>query len=84
MWDLWWTKCALAGLLPVLRFLLLILVPPIAPQSPSSIIWGWYKRTVVPAVPSGLSLTPLRIIKIIKYKKVIAFRHVYVKVISVR
>jgi hypothetical protein len=27
------------------------------------IIWGWYKRPVVAAVPSGLSLTPLRIIK---------------------
>jgi hypothetical protein len=28
----------------------------------SSIIWGWYNRPVVAAVPSGLSLTPLRII----------------------
>jgi hypothetical protein len=34
----------------------------IAPQSPSSIIWDWYNRPVVAAVPSGLSLTPLRII----------------------
>jgi hypothetical protein len=38
-------------------------IPPIAPQSPSHIIWGWYNRPVVAAVPSGLSLTPLRIIK---------------------
>jgi hypothetical protein len=36
----------------------------IAPQSPSSIIWGWYNRSVLAAVPSGSSLTPL-IIKII-------------------
>jgi hypothetical protein len=28
-----------------------------------TIIWGWYNRPVVAAVPSGLSLTPLRIIK---------------------
>jgi hypothetical protein len=40
-----------------------IFIPPIAPQSPSSIIWGWYNRPVVAAVPSGLSLTPLRIKK---------------------
>jgi hypothetical protein len=29
------------------------------------IIWGWYNRPVVPSVPNGLSLTPLRI-RIIK------------------
>jgi hypothetical protein len=29
-----------AGFLQVLRFLLPIFIPPIAPQSPSSIIWG--------------------------------------------
>jgi hypothetical protein len=40
-------------------------MPPISPQSPSSIIWGWYNRPVVAAVPSGLSLTPLTIIIII-------------------
>jgi hypothetical protein len=35
-----------AGFLPVLRFPLPILIPPIAPQSSSSssIIWGWYSR----------------------------------------
>jgi hypothetical protein len=46
--------------LRVLRFPLPICIPPIAPQSPSSAIWGWYNRPVVAAVPSGLSLTPLR------------------------
>jgi hypothetical protein len=39
-----------AGFLRVLRFPTPIFIPPIAPQSP-----------VVAAVPSGLSLTPLRI-----------------------
>jgi hypothetical protein len=28
-----------------------ILIPPISPQSPSSIIRGWYNRPVVAAVP---------------------------------
>jgi hypothetical protein len=51
-----------ADCLRVLWFPLPILIPPIAPQSPSSIIWGWYNRPVVAAVPSGLSLTPVRII----------------------
>jgi hypothetical protein len=36
-----------------------IFIPPIVPQSPSSVIWSWYNRLVVAAVPSGLSLTPL-------------------------
>jgi hypothetical protein len=53
---------AWAGFLRVLRFPLPIFIPPIAPQSSSSIIWGWYNRPVVAAVPSGLSLTQLRII----------------------
>jgi hypothetical protein len=43
--------------LQVLRFPLPIFIPPIAPQSPSPIIWGWYNRPEVAAVPSGLSLT---------------------------
>jgi hypothetical protein len=51
-----------AGFLRVLRFPLPIFIPPICPQSPSSIIWAWYNRQVVAAVPSGLSLTPLTII----------------------
>jgi hypothetical protein len=58
MWDLWWT-----GFLWLLWFPLQIFIPPTAWYSPSSIIWGWYNRPVVAAVPNGLSLTPLRIIK---------------------
>jgi hypothetical protein len=54
-----------AGFIRVLRFSLPILIPLTAPQSPSSIIWGWYNRPVVAAVPSGLSLTPIIIIIII-------------------
>jgi hypothetical protein len=56
-----------AGFLRVLRFPLPIFIPPISPQSPSSIIWGWYSRPVVAAVLSRLSLTPIRIIIIKKY-----------------
>jgi hypothetical protein len=52
-----------AGFLRVLGFPLPIFIPPITPQSPSSVIWSWYNRPVLAAVPSGLSLTPLRIIK---------------------
>jgi hypothetical protein len=44
-----------AGFLRVLRFPLPIFIAPIAPQSPSFVIWGWYNRPVVAAVPSGLS-----------------------------
>jgi hypothetical protein len=50
------------GFLRVLRFPLPIFIPPISPQSPSSIIWGWYNRLLVAAVPSWLNLTPLTII----------------------
>jgi hypothetical protein len=39
-----------AGFLRVLRFPLPIFIPPIAPQSPSPIIWGWYSRPEVAAV----------------------------------
>jgi hypothetical protein len=39
-----------AGFLRVLRFPLPIFIPPIAPQSPSPIIWGWYNRSEVAAV----------------------------------
>jgi hypothetical protein len=53
-------------------FPLPIFISPIAPQSPSSIIWGLYSKPEVPAVPSGLSPTPL-IIK--KYKLVIYFNY---------
>jgi hypothetical protein len=48
-----------AGFLRALRFPLPIFIPPIAPQSPSSIILGLYNRPEVAAVPSGLSPTPL-------------------------
>lgn len=41
-------------------FSLTIFIPPVAPQSPSSITGGWYKRAVVATVPSELSLTSLR------------------------
>jgi hypothetical protein len=41
------------GFLRVLRFPLPILIPPTAPHSSSSIIWGWYNRPI-----SRLSLTP--------------------------
>jgi hypothetical protein len=51
---------AVAGFLQVLRFPLPIFIPSIAPQSPSSIIWGLYNRPEVAAVPNGLSPTPLR------------------------
>jgi hypothetical protein len=40
-----------------------IFIPPIAPQSPLSIVWSLYNRPEVAAVPSGLSPTPLIIIK---------------------
>jgi hypothetical protein len=40
-----------AGFLQVLQFPLPIFIPPIFPQSPSSIIRGWYNRPVVAAVP---------------------------------
>jgi hypothetical protein len=26
------------------------------------VVWGWYNRPVVAAVPSGLSFTPLRMV----------------------
>jgi hypothetical protein len=54
---------ARAAFLRVLQSPLPFFIPPVAPQSPSSIIWGWYNRPVVAAVPSGLSLTPVRIKK---------------------
>jgi hypothetical protein len=48
-----------AGFLRVLRFPLPVFITPISPQSQLSIIWDWYNRPEVAAVPSGLSLTPL-------------------------
>jgi hypothetical protein len=52
-----------AGFLRVLRCPLPIFIPPISPQSPSPIIWGWYNRPVVAAVPRDSVSPPLRIIK---------------------
>jgi hypothetical protein len=49
---------AVAGFLRVFRFPLPIFIPPIAPQSPSSIFWGLYNRPEVAALPSP---TPLKI-----------------------
>jgi hypothetical protein len=51
-----------SSFLRVLQFPLPIFIPLISPKSPSSIIWGWYNRTIVATVPSELSLTPLRMI----------------------
>jgi hypothetical protein len=56
-----------SGFLRMLRFSLPILIPLVAPHSPSSIIWGWYSRSIVAAVPRVLGLTPLKIRKN-KYK----------------
>jgi hypothetical protein len=48
MWDFVMDKSgAGAGFLQVLRFLLPIYIP----QSPLPIIWGWYNKPVVAAVP---------------------------------
>jgi hypothetical protein len=38
------------GFLRLLQIPLPIFIPPIAPQSPSPIIWGWYNRPEVAAV----------------------------------
>jgi hypothetical protein len=51
-----------AGFVRVLRFSLPIFIPPISPQSLSSVVWGWYNSQILAPVPSELSLTPLRII----------------------
>jgi hypothetical protein len=47
-----------ADFLRVLRFPLPIFIPPIAPQSPSPIIWGWYNRPEVAAVQGTQSHPP--------------------------
>jgi hypothetical protein len=67
-----------------------ILIPPTAPHSlSSSIIWGWYNRPVVAAVPSGLSLTPHQETKTKKKKTrdafvflVLALLHEFIRVSS--
>jgi hypothetical protein len=56
----WWSGIchgqsgAGAGFLRVLRFPPSIFFPPIAPQSPSPFIWGWYNRPEVAAVHGTL------------------------------
>jgi hypothetical protein len=45
MWDLWWTERHWAGFIQVFR-LPLPLIPLIVPQSPPSIIQGWYNRLI--------------------------------------
>jgi hypothetical protein len=57
--DLWWTKWHWGRFSPSTSVPLPILIPPIAQQSSSSIVRGWYDRPIVAAVPSGLSFTPL-------------------------
>jgi hypothetical protein len=64
-----------AGLLPVLRFPLPILIPPTTPLS-SSIIRGWYNRAMMADVRCGLSLTPPQETK--KKKKMFSEIHVSV------
>jgi hypothetical protein len=52
MWDLWWIKwrwgrfSQSTSVSPCQSF-----IPPISPQSPPPIIWGWYNIPVVAAVP---------------------------------
>jgi hypothetical protein len=52
--------------LRVFRFPLPIFTPSTALQSPSSITRIWYNRPIIAAVPSGLSVTPLRILIIVQ------------------
>jgi hypothetical protein len=73
MWDLWWAKVAL-GQVFCEYFGFPCQSSPIAPQSTSSVIWSWYNGPIVAAVPSGFSLTPLRIItEIIKKDNLVSY-----------
>jgi hypothetical protein len=59
------SSCGIRGgadFLVVLQFPLPTFIPPIASESPSYIIRNRYNKSLVAAVPSGLSLTPLIII----------------------
>jgi hypothetical protein len=71
---------AWADFLRVLRFPLPIFISPIAPQSPTSITLGWYNRPVVAAVPSGHSLTSLRIIKKIPVTSYLIGQHILLSI----
>jgi hypothetical protein len=53
-----------AGFLRVFRFPLPIFIPPITPQSPSSIIWAWYKRANSGRSTKWTQSHPMRKIKI--------------------
>jgi hypothetical protein len=53
------------GFLRVLRFPLPIRIPPIAPQSSSSVIWGWYNRPNSGSSTKWTQSHPMRIIIII-------------------
>jgi hypothetical protein len=66
MWYLWWTKWHWGRFSPSTS------VSPANLHSTNYstitiiiIIWGWYNRPILAAVPSGLGLTPLIIIIII-------------------
>jgi hypothetical protein len=51
MWDVVVDKVAMEPVFSeYFGFPLPIFTPPISPQAPSSIIWGWYNRPVVAAV----------------------------------
>jgi hypothetical protein len=59
MWDFVVDKVALGQVFSeYFGFLLPIFIPPIAPQSSSSIIWVLYNKPEMAAVPSGLGPTP--------------------------
>jgi hypothetical protein len=51
-------RCIAPGFIRVLRFSFSLFIPPIAPQSPTSITWGCYNRPVLAAVTNGLKSHP--------------------------
>jgi hypothetical protein len=57
-----WTKWHCGRFLSVFQFPLPTFFPPIAPQSPSSITWGWYNKPITATVPNALGLTKIIII----------------------
>jgi hypothetical protein len=64
MWELWWTKWHWGRFSPSTSVFLPIRIPPIAPQSSISIIWGWYNRANSGRSTKGAQSHPMR--KIIK------------------
>jgi hypothetical protein len=73
MWDLWRTKWRWGSFSPSTSVSQPIFIPSIAPQSPSSIIWGWYNRPAVAAVPSGLKSHPTKNNKILNIFNIKSF-----------